>query len=121
MNNVNNTIPSSIKDENVKRLLSVIKTGKDNGIHQNKLALVMGWKPSEVKRLIQTIRINYDIIIISDDSGYYFPETDDDIRKFHNMMRKQAIQRLVTIRGIRKYLRMQRIDENRQNRGGGER
>ena len=85
-------------------MLYIIRTGKDNAIHQNKLAKILGWKPCEVKKIIQKIRIDYNIIIVSDDSGYYFPETEDDIRKFYFMMKKQAIQRLKTIRCIRKYL-----------------
>ncbi len=101
----NRTEKPIIIDGYVKMLLDILQIGKGNGIHLNKLAAKMGLKPAVVKRIVQDARIVHGFIIIGDDFGYYFPENDGDIRKFYFMMRKQAIQRLITIRPIRKYLR----------------
>ena len=86
-------------------MLKVLPTGKENGIHQNDLAVFLGVTPRKVKKIVQTARIDYNIIICGDGAGYYFPKDKEEAEKWCKSMTKQALKRLVSIRHLRRLLR----------------
>lgn len=86
-------------------LLKILPTGQKNGIHQDNLAAALCVTPAKVKEIIQTARIDYNIVICGDGSGYYFPKDKEEAERFCKSMTKQALKRLESIKHLRKLLR----------------
>lgn len=80
---------------NYDKLISVIPTGKDNAIHQEELAEIMGVKPAAAKHMVMMAR-REGIEIISGREGYWFTDNDKERMEFLNTMRRQAYSRLIS-------------------------
>lgn len=91
-------------DNNINNLMVVIPIGKQNAIHQIDLAEKIGIKPALVKKYVQVARRN-GLNVCSGQKGYWLAESDDDLKEFETMLRKQALSRLKTTKPIRDSLK----------------
>ncbi len=88
----------------MKDVLSVIPKGKENAIHQQELAKILGLNMWQVKKAIQKERRN-GAVILSDQNGYWISDDKEEIKAFLVSMRKQAISRFNSTKAINNSLR----------------
>lgn len=81
----------------------VIPIGKENAIHQEKLAALLGVAPDTAKLMVRKARQS-GLEILSGKQGYWFAKDDDERREFVAMSSKQAFTRLKTIKPIKRNL-----------------
>lgn len=70
-------------------ILALIRDGKENGVHLQKLINFTGLKNRDVRKCIEYIRRN-GIVIISGDYGYYFPSTSSELSTYIQQERSRA-------------------------------
>ena len=99
------------KDNNalIDDILTALRYGKENAIHQTELAAAVGVSTARVKKIIRGLRQG-GFCIISDTSGYYMAETREEIRRFVGSMSKQAASRYGSISGIKAAAAFNEID-----------
>lgn len=93
----------------ISDVLSALRYGKENAIHQTELAAAVGVSASRVKKIIRGLRQG-GFSIISDASGYYMAETREEIRRFIGSMSKQAASRFDIVSGIKQAAELNEID-----------
>lgn len=81
-------------------IIEIIPIGKDNALHQEQLAEIMGVSRDTVKHLVREARKN-GAEILSGVHGYYFPKDDEERSAFVHMLTKQATTRLKTVKPIK--------------------
>ncbi len=64
-----------------------ILEGRSNGISQADIARIANIPERSVRREIDEARINRGMLIIGDESGYYFPSDEADITAYVNRRR----------------------------------
>lgn len=80
-------------------ILDVIPVGKENALHQEQLADLLGVTREAVKNMVRNARRN-GTEILSGSCGYYFAKDDTERREFIAIQSKQAYTRLKTIKPI---------------------
>ena len=90
----------------IETLKTAIPTGEANAIHMDELAERIGVKKESVKAIVQRARRSTDFgkWIVSSVRGYWIAETDEELQRYHNTLRKQAISRFITIKPVRRTL-----------------
>ena len=58
-----------------------LSSGRDAAVSMSYLAVVLHVRPREVRRMVEQAR-NDGFIIIGNDSGYYLPQTSEELRKY---------------------------------------
>lgn len=89
-------------------LISGGNIGKKNGIKTVNLLHRLGWRDSDVRRLlyeVQTARRNGELIMSDTVNGYYLPACDDEIKHFINSQRSRAINAFKTAKEAKLYLK----------------
>ena len=76
-----------------------IATGKENAIHLCKLSETIGVTPEKCKDMIRKARRS-GAQIVSSGRGYWLAESEEEMQAYYDMMRKQALSRLLTIKPI---------------------
>ena len=89
-----------------KELISILPTGKKNGIKNEDLQKILGTDKRGVSLQIQHAR-NDGALILSGNGGYYLPANDDEIREFYNVMHARCISFLKAIKPAGDYLKKQ--------------
>lgn len=87
----------------MEKLLRVIPIGKENAIHQEELAALLGVTPAAVKKMVREAR-QKDLEILSGRQGYWFAKDDNERREFVSLLSKQAFTRLKTTKPIKSSL-----------------
>lgn len=87
----------------MERLKEVIPIGKANAIHQEELARRLGVNPAGAKRIVRKARAA-GMQIMSSQCGYWITDNDADMQAYFDMMRRQALSRLKTIKPVRNTL-----------------
>ena len=85
---------------NMELLRNNIPRGKEKAIHVNDLALILGETPAHTKVLVQSARREGEYIC-SGNEGYWYAESEDEMKKYCRVLVKQAISRLLTVKPIR--------------------
>ncbi len=80
-----------------------IPTGKENAIHLDDLAQKLNDTSSRTKKQIQSARREGEWIC-SNQRGYWYTESEEEIKAYYYMLRKQALSRLETINPVRRTL-----------------
>lgn len=93
----------------VNDVLSKLRFGKENAIHQTELSAALGVSASTLKKTIQGLRKG-GFAIIGDTDGYYMAETREEVRRFVGSMSKHAASRFGSISGIKKAAGLNEID-----------
>ena len=83
----------------INDLMRVVPVGKNNAIHQQELARLLGCAPVTVKNMIRAAR-KAGVPILSNINGYWIAENDKDKKEFAAVMRKQAVTRLKSMKAI---------------------
>lgn len=76
-------------------LVCALPVGKENAIHQEPLAKLLGVSCTALKKLIRSAR-NEGVHIMSGKQGYYRPKDNNERRQFISNLQKQAATRFKT-------------------------
>lgn len=82
------------------QITDYIRHGKDNAIHLQDLSAELGCSPETIKAEIRKARRD-GALILSASCGYWLAESPEEMQKYIEMMRRQAISRLFTIKPIK--------------------
>ena len=85
-------------------ILEFIPVGKENALHQEELANIMGIPCDRVKARVREAR-KKGAEILSGVCGYYLPKDDEERAAFVSMITKQAFTRLKTAKPIKSSLK----------------
>lgn len=83
----------------MQEITNYIPVGKQNAVHQEALAALLNVKPAAIKKMIREAR-QQGAPICSGQCGYWQAETSAEKELFIKSMRKQAITRFTTIKGM---------------------
>lgn len=84
-------------------ILSLIGEGKENGTSLRALCSLSHLPEREIRHIIEHMRRG-GIPVLSGMSGYYFPETSEEIREYIRKEEKRARSIFYTLRGAKKAL-----------------
>ncbi len=70
-----------------------LKQGRENAVHMPTLAKQLGVSERRLRQLVFDAKLS-GIIICSDNSGYYFPKNDSEIKDYERRQRKRAFSTL---------------------------
>lgn len=90
--------------EPYSRILSCIREGKENAVHLSELIQYSGMPERTVRRIIRYLR-RQGIVIISSQSGYYFPADETELRVFIKQEERRAKSVFYTLRAARQLLK----------------
>ena len=90
--------------EPFSRILSLIGDGQENAIHKADLIRCTGLPDRELRKTIEFLR-RKGIVIISDNSGYYFPENEAELSHYILQEKSRAESVLYTLRSAKRLLR----------------
>ena len=94
---------------NTKTIADLIPKGRENAILLNDLGRVTGLNTRTVKRLVQDLRDDGEVILSSAGGGYFYPTEDErgleEVTRYINMMEQQAKSRFVRIRSAERWQR----------------
>lgn len=83
--------------------LNTIPKRKEEAVHMANLAVRWGTTPRGVRKIVEELR-NEGNIIITNEDGYYVATDFDEVREFYAKTRAKAIGTLRNAKLIRKYL-----------------
>lgn len=80
-----------------KQLLSLIGDGKENGVHLETLVKLTGVKDRTVRKAIEYMRRAGVVICADSISGYYFPDTAEELKLYIHQEENRAHSTLYTL------------------------
>lgn len=87
--------------------IDLIPKGKKNAISLKELSAITGINTREIKRIIQRLRDDGEVILSAASGGYFYPTEDgqglEDIDRYITMMEQQAKSRFVRIKSARRW------------------
>jgi len=87
-------------------IVNAIPTGERNAISMATLRDVSRCaNERELRRCIEHLRTNSEIIICSSDKGYYRPENMQELFKYYNRTHKRAMTNLMSLKHARRILK----------------
>ena len=89
--------------EPYRRILSAIGEGQENAVHLSELIRISGITDRELRKTIEYIR-RQGIVILSGNSGYYFPADEAELKAFVRREEHRAKSIIVTLRPAKRYL-----------------
>lgn len=92
-------------------ILSCIHKGRRNAIKQKDLKRLSGMDERNIRRTIELLR-RRGYIIVSDNNGYYFPETVGELESYVKKTDKQARSIFFTLQTARKELKRLKDEES---------
>lgn len=97
-------------DESIyKSVLSCFRYGRANAIHQKQLQKLTSLDSRQLRKIIELIRRN-GVCVVSDNNGYYLPETREELEQYIRRTEKMARSIFFTLQTAKKALKS--IDEN---------
>lgn len=107
---------------NTNAIADLIPKGRENAILLNDLGRVTGLNTRTVKRLVQDLRDDGEVILSSAGGGYFYPTEDErgleEVTRYINMMEQQAKSRFVRTRSAMQWVkgyRQVRIEDGSTN------
>lgn len=97
--------------EPYRKILSLLRYGKENAIPRKELVISIKISEREVRRAIEIIR-RTGICIISDLTGYYLPGNKLEIERYIRKTERTAKSHFYTLRAARKALKKYEEMEN---------
>ena len=98
--------------ESERAILSLIGEGKENGTSLRALCSLSCLPEREIRHLIEHMR-RVGVPVLSGMSGYYFPETSEEIREYIRKEEKRARSIFYTLRGAKQALSAYEKEETR--------
>ena len=75
-------------------LLAVLKAGEQNAVTSRQIQKAFGLRQRELRRIVESCR-KKGVYILASDSGYFFPENDEELRRFirreNNRIKSQRV------------------------------
>lgn len=90
--------------EPFSRILSLIGDGQENAIHKADLIRCTGLPDRELRKTIEFLR-RKGIVIISDNSGYYFPTSENELETYIHQEEHRAKSTFYTLKSARQLLK----------------
>lgn len=84
-----------------EKILAAIGYGADAAVPSRELQAITGLNERELRKLIETLR-RQGHVIISCNSGYFFPETLEEVQTFINKESHRARSVFYTLKSARK-------------------
>ena len=78
-------------------ILNCISSGKDHAVHKDKLIQRTGIPDRPLRKAIETLRRN-GVVICADESGFYYPQTENELEKYVKKCEKTAKSTFYTLR-----------------------
>ena len=103
MNYFNSGTACYFETEPYSRILSAIGEGQENAVHLSELIRISGMTDRELRKTIEYLR-RQGVVIISGNSGYYFPADETELKAFVRQEEHRAKSILVTLRPAKRYL-----------------
>lgn len=103
MNYFNSGTACYFETERYSRILSAIGEGQENAVHMSELIRISGMTDRELRKTIEYLR-RQGVVIISGNSGYYFPADETELKAFVRQEEHRAKSILVTLRPAKRYL-----------------
>ena len=103
MDYFNSGTAAFFETEPYRRILSAIGEGQENAVHLSELIRISGMTDRELRKTIEYIR-RQGIVIISGNSGYYFPADEAELKAFVRREEHRAKSIIVTLRPAKRYL-----------------
>lgn len=86
-----------------ERILQAIGTGEKNAANVEQLSMITGLNDRELRKAVETLRRD-GYVIISSESGYYYPETVEEVKRYISKESKRARSIFFTLRSARELL-----------------
>lgn len=84
-------------------ILAAIGDGAENARHKSELIRPTGMQDRELRKTIEYLR-RQGVVILSGNSGYYFPADETELKAFVRQEEHRAKSILVTLRPAKRYL-----------------
>ena len=84
-------------------ILSAIGEGQENAVHLSELIRISGMTDRELRKTIEYLR-RQGIVILSGNSGYYFPADEAELKAFVRREEHRERSIIVTLRPAKRYL-----------------
>lgn len=85
-------------------ILSAIGSGSKNARHKMQLVCLTGMNERALRKAVEHLR-RQGIVIISDENGYYYPQTADELENYVRMVSKRARSTFYTLKSARQMLK----------------
>lgn len=86
------------------KILSLIGSGQANAIHLSELIKLTGFENRLVRKEIERLRRS-GYVIVSDNHGYYYPETAHELSRYIKRTERQAKSIFYTLRSAKRQYR----------------
>lgn len=93
---------------NWELLRAYLPVGEKNAVFMKELGVRLGVTAEGAKKLVRLARPEAEaqgVIIASSSKGYFIPDGLEELRHYRNMMHKQAVTRLITIKVVNKLIK----------------
>lgn len=90
--------------EPFSRILSLIGDGQENAIHKADLIRCTGLPDRELRKTIEFLR-RKGVVIISDNSGYYYPQDKEELNRYIERENSRAKSVFYTLRSAKRLLK----------------
>ncbi len=90
--------------EPYKTILSAIGNGSKNARHKMQLVCLTGMSERTVRKSIEHLR-RKGFVIISDENGYYYPETAEELEIYVQTVTRRAKSTFYTLQSARRMLK----------------
>lgn len=81
-------------------LMGILPVGKENAIHQQELADLLGVTPAAAKRQVRKARNELKVPICSGRNGYWLAKDDNERKQFISSMQGQGISRMQSAKAL---------------------
>ena len=85
-------------------ILSAIGNGSENARHKKQLVRLTGMNERALRKTIEHLR-REGFVIISDEHGYYYPQTADELEDYVRTVSKRARSTFYTLKSARRMLK----------------
>ena len=84
-------------------ILATIGTGENNAVNAEQLSMITGLNDRELRKAVERLRRG-GYVIISSESGYYYPETVEEVKRYIGKESRRARSIFFTLRSARELL-----------------
>lgn len=88
-----------------KTLLNYIRVGKRNAVKSSVLIDLLSVDERQLRAMMVIIRLS-GICVLSDDSGYYYPESEEEIRRYIKRVKKSIRSQSITLNTAKTVLKL---------------
>lgn len=96
------TFPQLFESPLYTKILSLIGTGRDEGIHVREISRAADLDERSVRKAIETIRRAGVVIVTDCLSGYWYPDTLEELRLYIRQEERRGKSTFYTLKSARK-------------------